>query len=147
LLRDPQLVQETLDKLSEGAAMVGPGGHFVSLKRYMGANESHLAKLLTSIYGDEKAMGILKEPGEYGFFASTMFWCRLDSIRPLLNLHLLPEDFESESGQIDGTLAHGIERLLTLILQVNGQDVVANLRKKQKNIGSSDAETNYKFAP
>lgn len=57
-------------------------------------------------------MGFNLEPGTVLDFPSgSMFWARTAALRPLLDLHLTLEDFEEENGQIDGTLAHAIERL------------------------------------
>lgn len=54
------------------------------------------------------------------FPTSTMFWARREAIEPLFNLGLTYEDFEPEAGQIDGTLAHAIERSLLYICEHQG---------------------------
>lgn len=45
------------------------------------------------------------------FPSGSMFWARTASIKPLLELNFTLADFPEESGQIDNTLAHVIERL------------------------------------
>jgi lipopolysaccharide biosynthesis protein len=49
-----------------------------------------------------------------------MFWARSAALRPLLNLALSFNDFPQETGQIDGTLAHAIERLYLLACERAG---------------------------
>jgi len=53
--------------------------------------------------------------GYFDFPAGSMFWARTDAIRPLLSADLKWDDFPSEQGQTDGTLAHCIERMLGVV--------------------------------
>lgn len=136
--------------LAEGnTGIIGPSGHVVSLSRHLGSNEPHLAELVSEI-DKTKVKKYQANWAKYPFIGSTMFWARINLLTPLLDLYLLPSDFESESGQIDGTLAHAIERLMGGVLH--------NIM--QKNMYSVDAagivktidngrvhNTKYKFAP
>ncbi|QKJ67892.1 glycosyltransferase [Deefgea piscis] len=57
---------------------------------------------------------------KYEYPAGSMFWCRgivLDSFK---NLNINIEDFEIEQGQLDGTLAHALERLVPLVAFKSG---------------------------
>jgi lipopolysaccharide biosynthesis protein len=46
------------------------------------------------------------------FAAGSMFWARGDALRPILDLGLTFEHFPNERGQVHGTIAHVLERLL-----------------------------------
>ena len=54
------------------------------------------------------------------FPTGTMFWAKTEALRPLFDLGLTYQDFEAEEGQIDGTLAHAIERCLLLVAELRG---------------------------
>lgn len=54
------------------------------------------------------------------FPAGSFFWARTDALRPLFTADLGPDDFDPESGQIDGTPAHAIERLFGYIPLAQG---------------------------
>jgi lipopolysaccharide biosynthesis protein len=41
-----------------------------------------------------------------------MYWCSRRWLETVVSLGLTRDDFEPEQGQLDGTLAHGLERLI-----------------------------------
>ena len=51
---------------------------------------------------------------QFRFPTGTMFWCKPELLKPILDWDLSWSDFEEEGGQIDGTIAHSIERLIGL---------------------------------
>lgn len=53
--------------------------------------------------------------GYFDFPVGSMFWAKVDALRPLLNAGLDWQDFPAEEGQADGTLAHCIERMLGVV--------------------------------
>ena len=55
---------------------------------------------------------------EYGFFASTLFWTRMDTLKPIIVQKYGPQNFDPEEGQIDATFAHMIERLLCICPEI-----------------------------
>ncbi len=65
------------------------------------------------------------------FPAGSMCWIRTESLRPLLKLNLTLEDFETESGQVEGTLAHVIERSLIHISSSKGYEYIKYLAAPQ----------------
>ena len=49
-----------------------------------------------------------------------MFLARTDALRPLVSLGLRLDDFEFETGQVDGTLSHALERWVGVAAQSQG---------------------------
>ena len=78
------------------------------------SNKDH-ARLLGS------QLGIEVDGDAYlDFAAGSMFWIRVEALRPLLSLGLTVESFPEEVGQTDGTLQHTIERMFVQALRQRG---------------------------
>jgi lipopolysaccharide biosynthesis protein len=94
--------------------MVAPEGHVQPLGFYWGANESNVG-YLCSLIG-------LPPPdvATDTFVAGSMFWCRLAALAPLADAPLSEPDFAPEAGQVDGTMAHAVERVVSLAARYAG---------------------------
>ncbi|MDQ3510403.1 MAG: glycoside hydrolase family 99-like domain-containing protein [Pseudomonadota bacterium] len=91
-----------------GLGLVGPEGHMQPMANYWGDNADAVA-YLGALMGMQPPL-----PGRDEFIAGSMFWVRLEALRPLLDARFHRGDFEPELGQLDGTLAHAIERIFAL---------------------------------
>jgi glycosyltransferase involved in cell wall biosynthesis len=59
-------------------------------------------------------------PDHFDFPVGTMFWMRVQALRPLLNLRLRWDDYPIEPLARDGTLLHALERLPVMACQLAG---------------------------
>ena len=107
--------KDILKKLSSNkTAIIGPSGEYVSLLVNYGATAHHTTIVISKLFNKTDAKELISIADEYGFFAGTMFWARIEALMPVIkSVHMT--DFEPEFGQEDSTLAHAIERLFTLV--------------------------------
>ncbi|GAB1477838.1 rhamnan synthesis F family protein [Paracoccaceae bacterium] len=66
----------------------------------------------------------LPDNSQLQFPVGSMFWGRTEAIRPLLDLNLRPGHFPPEAGQLDGTVAHAIERMIGVTCQATGHSIL-----------------------
>ncbi len=113
--------------------ILGPDGHLVPMRYYLGSNIQRLLSLAHrwGISGDK----LLK----LKFVSGSMFMARVSALEPLLQLDLNADDFEAETGQIDGTMAHAIERAIAVSAYSLGFEVRSFNNEQLPNL-------NYKFA-
>lgn len=97
--------------------LVAAENHIQPMSYYWGLNKSNV-RFLHEIFGFDYP------PGEQdSFVGGSMFWVRLDAIQVLLETTLTDTDFDEETGQIDGTLAHAFERVFATCVRVNGYTI------------------------
>jgi lipopolysaccharide biosynthesis protein len=120
LPQQSQLMDEIITTIKTSAAVIGPRNHYFALPVNYPANRGHLMAEISRIVSESAATSLDAQPGEYGFFGGSMLWLRIDALGPILDRNYAVSEFEEEAGQIDGTLAHTIERLLSILPQLGG---------------------------
>ncbi|SFS07795.1 Lipopolysaccharide biosynthesis protein [Dyella sp. OK004] len=118
-LAAPDRVPRIMDAFAANPrlGLVAPEGHSQPLDHFWGANESNIRALCVRLGIPQPAPGA-------EFVAGSMFWVRLSALRPLLDAHLEPWEFDAETGQIDGTTAHAVERAFSLATSAAGFESV-----------------------
>ena len=56
-------------------------------------------------------------PPFFEFPIGTMFWARVDALRPLFELKISRDEYPEEPVPDDGTILHALERLLPFVAQ------------------------------
>ena len=94
--------------------IVGAEASIQKVDKFIGSNSAPIEHLMQALRLD----GPLNNT--HLFVAGSMFWTRTHALRPFIDASLNRNDFEPELGQIDGTLAHAIERLFALTAMASG---------------------------
>ncbi|NYE35782.1 lipopolysaccharide biosynthesis protein [Nocardioides cavernae] len=100
-------------------ALVGPESRLYPLAIHVWWNIDDLRWFFRRWRPDH--VGRLDKPTELSFFAGTMFWARLDAIADCLDVPT--HRFAVENAQIDGTMAHALERLFGIVPEVDGEAI------------------------
>jgi lipopolysaccharide biosynthesis protein len=113
----------------------------------MGSNILILENLLRRAFNENDVRKVTSHPEKYPYFGGTMFWARLDAIDPILKLNLMPDDFQSEHGQIDGTTAHAIERMFGSATKLNNKKIYGIDANYELGLVADVLDEKYKYAP
>lgn len=117
LLGSPETVASVFDAFGRRPDLgIVAAQHFEAMRHWINwGDDLKLAQPLA------KRMGFtLSADKVLDFPSGSMFWARTAALKPLLDLNLAVEDFDAESGQIDATLAHAIERLYFFVCEHAG---------------------------
>jgi lipopolysaccharide biosynthesis protein/2-polyprenyl-3-methyl-5-hydroxy-6-metoxy-1,4-benzoquinol methylase len=114
-------IKQSLGMFKENASLgiIGPAGNVVPMDTYWGSNQLATLKLAMRLGVD------LEDIHRLTFVAGSMFFARVTALLPLLGLELRDEEFETEAGQVDGTMAHAIERAISISAHRQGYTVAA----------------------
>lgn len=118
---------EVSNLFQAGVAMIGPKKEYYSLRVNFEANGITIDNLMRQAVGKNKQHEITQlRRGEFGFFAGSMFWVGPSYLTHLVKmLSLSVRLFEKEAGQIDGTFAHGFERIVSLVAEAEQRQLMS----------------------
>ena len=117
-LLEPGRVRARLDAFlaDEDAAFWIADGEAYEGRAWWGVNEARATALLRRIEVRVDARALR-------FPAGSMYWIKPVMLRMIRGLDLRPEEFEIEQAQLDGTLAHALERAMGVIAASAGMAI------------------------
>lgn len=138
--RDRKTLAKLVGIISEKkTGMIGAYDYYYPLRMYFGHNREKIEQIMRHI--DRSVFsGIISDKVEdMGFFGGTMFWVDIDAIAPTLQIS--ERNFQNETGQTDGTIAHALERVFCILPQTKAMNIygvsgkeVLKINKQKGNI-------------
>jgi lipopolysaccharide biosynthesis protein len=121
LLGSPGVIDRTLAMFDAhpDLAMVGPTGMILQSTYYWGLREEARSNR-EYVRALAHRTNIASPTDHFYFVAGSMFWLRPHAVSELLELKLADDEFEAETEQRDGTLAHALERFHGLLALTKG---------------------------
>jgi hypothetical protein len=125
LIGSPDIARSNLHLLEDPKIGIVFPQHLFDLRGILnwGYDYNHARALLARM-GIELNKNLVLE-----FPSGSMFWGRSAAIRKLLDLDLAFSDFPAEAGQIDGTPAHAIERIVLMVAEASGYEWLKVVRR------------------
>lgn len=121
----------SLGLLTADGNLVGP--------EFWGGDEEIVRALL-------KRLQLELEPETLHFASGSVYWVRGFILQGLRALQMSEWDFEAEAGQVDGTTAHGVERLIGIVTEEAGFDLreVGSALAQSHQTATADAWTRFR---
>ncbi len=99
--------------------LIAPDSSIISLdnNNYLVNNKDNITFFLSLAGYDEVDLN-------FDFIAGSMFWARVDALKFITRIAWTEDNFDEELGQLDGTMAHAIERLFSYMAAKAGYKTV-----------------------
>ena len=134
---DRALILFNAFKEQSSLGMIVPEGHLLPMSTYWGNNKENVRML-------SQKMGMKNSDFSSNLFgAGSMFYVRQEALAPIIKMRLSDLNFEQETGQLDGTLAHAIERCFGLSVCESGYFIASSCRPE---VSVSHTSTQYAYA-
>ena len=135
LIPSPEHALACRDAVASGThAVIGPESRLYPLAIHVWWNIDDLRWFFRRWRPAE--LGRLDSPTELSFFAGTMFWAGLDAIADCLEVPT--HRFAPENAQLDGTMAHALERLFGIVPEVDGRPIAVSGPGGVRRVGYTD---------
>lgn len=135
LLPHPQGAAECRRLVATGeVALVGPESRLYPLAIHVWWNIEDLRWFLTQ--WRPQAADRLDHPMKLSFFAGSMFWVQLEAVADCLKVPT--RRFPVENAQIDGTMAHALERLFGVLPEIDGRPIAVSGKDGPRQVDYQD---------
>ncbi|MEA1982203.1 MAG: rhamnan synthesis F family protein, partial [Campylobacterota bacterium] len=123
LLGDSNIIRESIEyfETHEKCAILYPENYF-TIKRYIHSDDN-LKQINTLV--ERLNLPIEESYSHYEFAAGTMQWFKTECFRELIGCNFEYEDFQNTNTNLDGTLAHAMERFFSIYAQKSEYEVSA----------------------